>query len=310
LYFNQYRNATPGNPLYDRARTGTNAKQGQGLFEILATDVQAGRLPQVAWIVAPEAFSEHPNWPANYGAWYIAQVLDALTAQPEVWSRTVLLITYDENDGFFDHIVPAYPPSSVEPGKSTWPWVRTCIRATRRVKRAHMAWANACRCSSSHPWSKGGWVCSEVFDHTSIVQFIERRFGVHEPHISAWRRAVCGDLTAAFDFGRAEQALPPLPDTGRYMPPDRDRHPDYHPNVPTNTAVPVQERGLRHARPIEHDLGHHDQLSRRPKANRSFSEQCAVWGAVPRGASGCAVPAHPPRTSQAIVAFASSVSVY
>src|ERR687884_531740 len=88
LYFKQYQNAKPGEPLYDKARTGTDAKNGQNLFEILKADVQAGRLPQVSWIAAPEAFTEHPNWPANYGAWYIAQVLDALTADPNVWSRT------------------------------------------------------------------------------------------------------------------------------------------------------------------------------------------------------------------------------
>jgi phospholipase C len=119
LYFNQYRNATPGDPLYDKARTGKNTKQGQGLFEILAADVKAGKLPQASWIVAPEAFSEHPNRPANYGAWYISQVLDALTARPDVWSRTVLFITYDQNDGFFDHMVPPYPQPSGAQGKST-----------------------------------------------------------------------------------------------------------------------------------------------------------------------------------------------
>ena len=50
------------------------------------------------------------------------------------------------------------------------------------------------------PWTQGGWVCSQVFDHTSVLRFLEVRFGVEEPNISAWRRAVCGDLTAAFDF--------------------------------------------------------------------------------------------------------------
>ena len=77
------------------------------------------RLPQVTWIVAPEAYTEHPNWPANYGAWYIAQCLDILTSRPEVWSRTALFVTYDENDGFFDHIVPPFPPSSASQGLST-----------------------------------------------------------------------------------------------------------------------------------------------------------------------------------------------
>src|SRR6202035_2515244 len=77
------------------------------------------KLPQISWIAAPEAYTEHPNWPANYGAWYIAQVLDAMSASPEVWSKTALFITYDENDGFFDHIVPPYPPSSRAQGLST-----------------------------------------------------------------------------------------------------------------------------------------------------------------------------------------------
>src|SRR6185437_8188065 len=80
LYFNQYRGAKPGDPLYDKARTGTDARKGEGFFDQLKADVKGGKLPKISWIVAPEAFTEHPNWPANYGAWYIAQVLDALTS--------------------------------------------------------------------------------------------------------------------------------------------------------------------------------------------------------------------------------------
>jgi len=72
--------------------------------------VRHNKLPKVSWIVSPEAFSEHGNWPANYGAWYISQVLDALTSNPQLWSKTALLITYDENDGFVDHLVPPTPP--------------------------------------------------------------------------------------------------------------------------------------------------------------------------------------------------------
>jgi len=74
-------------PLYEKARRGTNIKDtGQllDLFKPLRDDVRMNRLPQVSWIVAPEAFSEHGNWPANYGAWYISQVLDALTSNSEV----------------------------------------------------------------------------------------------------------------------------------------------------------------------------------------------------------------------------------
>jgi phospholipase C len=71
--------------------------------------VRHNKLPKVSWIVSPEAFSEHGNWPANYGAWYISQVLDALTSNPQLWSKTALLITYGENDGFFEASRPADP---------------------------------------------------------------------------------------------------------------------------------------------------------------------------------------------------------
>ncbi|MEU0797785.1 phospholipase domain-containing protein [Amycolatopsis sp. NPDC005961] len=104
------------------------------------------------------------------------------------------------------------------------------------------------------PWSKGGYVCSETFDHTSIIRFIERRFGVREPNITPWRRSVCGDLTSAFDFARTDVRVPALPDTAGYEPPDRVRHPDYVPAVPANNVLPKQERGLRPARALPYDL--------------------------------------------------------
>lgn len=62
------------------------------------------------------------------------------------------------------------------------------------------------------PWSKGGWVNAQVFDHTSVGQFLEARFGVHIPGISAWHRAVSGDLTSCFDFAKPNDAsFPALP---------------------------------------------------------------------------------------------------
>ena len=116
--FDQYRNAAPGSALYEKARTGTNVAAGGTLFDIFRRDVLSDTLPQVSWVVAPEAYSEHPNWPANYGAYYVSEILNALTANPEVWSKTVLLIMYDENDGFFDHVVPPTPPASAAEGLS------------------------------------------------------------------------------------------------------------------------------------------------------------------------------------------------
>ncbi|MGY0055861.1 phosphocholine-specific phospholipase C [Streptomyces sp. LZ34] len=254
LYFTQYRDAAPGDPLYDKARTGTDAKKGDGYFDILRADVKAGRLPQVSWIAAPEAFSEHPNWPPNYGAWYLAQVLDALTSNPEVWSKTALLITYDENDGFFDHLVPPYPPSAAGRGASTVETTGELFPGSSSKVAGPYGLGQRVPMLVVSPWSTGGWVCSQTFDHTSIVRFIERRFGVAEPNISPWRRAVCGDLTAAFDFARTDAHVPALPDTSGYLPPDRERHPDYKPKPPAHGSLPGQEPGTRRARALPYDL--------------------------------------------------------
>ncbi|MEU6283737.1 phosphocholine-specific phospholipase C [Streptomyces sp. NPDC047028] len=250
LYFNQYRDARPGDPLYDKARTGTDASRGEGFFDRLKADVSAGRLPQVSWVVAPEAFTEHPNWPANYGAWYVSQVLDALTADPDVWARTALLITYDENDGFFDHVVPPHPPTDAGRGRSTVDPALDLFPGGGGYTAGPYGLGQRVPMLVVSPWSKGGYVCSETLDHTSIIRFIERRFGVTEPNISPWRRAVCGDLTAAFDFSRRSTAPVALPSTAGYAPPDHDRHPDYVPKPPAHPALPRQERGSRPTRPL------------------------------------------------------------
>ncbi|WP_405920517.1 phosphocholine-specific phospholipase C [Streptomyces longwoodensis] len=252
LYFTQYQNARPGDPLYDKARTGTDARTGEGFFERLKADVTGGRLPQISWIVAPEAFTEHPNWPANYGAWYIAHVIEALTADPAVWAKTALFITYDENDGFFDHLVPPFPPASAAQGRSTVDVGPDVFAGDSGHVAGPYGLGQRVPLLVVSPWSKGGWVCSETFDHTSIIRFMERRFGVHEPNISPWRRTVCGDLTAAFDFSRGDTRPVSLPDTDGYRPPDRLRHPDYVPTPPAHGVLPKQERGLRPARALRY----------------------------------------------------------
>ncbi|MEV0179118.1 phosphocholine-specific phospholipase C [Streptomyces sp. NPDC050625] len=252
LYFKQYQNAQPGDPLYDKARTGTDARTGEGFFEQLKADVKGGKLPQISWVVAPEAFTEHPNWPANYGAWYIAQVLDALTADPAVWAKTALFITYDENDGFFDHMIPPFPPASAAQGRSTVDAGPDLFKGDAGHVAGPYGLGQRVPMLVVSPWSKGGFVCSETLDHTSVIRFMERRFGVHEPNISPWRRAICGDLTAAFDFSRKDTRPVALPDTDGYRPPDHDRHPDYVPTPPANPALPRQERGRKPTRPLKY----------------------------------------------------------
>jgi phospholipase C len=104
------------------------------------------------------------------------------------------------------------------------------------------------------PWSKGGWVNSQVFDHTSLIRFLERRFGVMEPNITAWRRAITGDLTSAFDFASPNAAVVALPDTSSFQPSNLNRHPDYVPKPPANQALPQQEPGTRPARALPYEL--------------------------------------------------------
>ncbi|MEU3063144.1 phosphocholine-specific phospholipase C [Streptomyces subrutilus] len=250
LYFTSYRTAQPGSPLYEKARTGTDVKAGDGYFDRLRADVRAGTLPAVSWITAPEAFSEHANWPTNFGAWYISQVLDALTSNPAVWAKTALFLTYDENDGFFDHVVPPYPPASAAWGLSTADVKGELYAGGGGYAAGPYGLGPRVPMIVVSPWSKGGYVCSETFDHTSVIRFMEQRFGVKEPNISPWRRAVCGDLTSAFDFTRADAAPAALPSTAGYLPPDKGRHPSYHPTPPATAALPRQEAGSKPTRAL------------------------------------------------------------
>lgn len=257
LYFDRYREAAPGDALYERARRGTSGRTGEDLFTRLRADVAAGTLPQVSYVVAPEAFSEHPNWPVSYGAWYIAQVLDALTSNPAVWARTAVFITYDENDGLFDHVVPPLPAGPTVAGSSTVPTTHEHY-AGDPTRDGYPAgpYGLGVRVPMLvvSPWSTGGWVCSQTLDHTSVIRFMERRFGVHEPNITPWRRAVTGDLTAAFDFSRRPARAPRLMDVDAWAPKDRQRHPDYSPVPPADGALPRQEPGTRPARPTGYDV--------------------------------------------------------
>lgn len=260
LYFTQYQDAKPGSALYEKARTGTNAKAGDDLFRVFRDDVKAGRLPQVSYVVAPEAYSEHSNWPPNFGAWYAANILDALTSNPDVWSRTAVFFMYDENDGFFDHLVPPHPNTPQIPGASTVPTAGEYYdgRETFSGKSdvpGHFGLGVRVPMIVASPWSMGGWVCSETFDHTSVVRFLEERFGVRSPNISDWRRAVCGDLTSAFDFSAAGASAPPMPNTSSYKPLDHNRHPSYKPTPPALGSMPKQEAGTRPSRPLAYALG-------------------------------------------------------
>jgi phospholipase C len=255
LYFDAYRNAQPGSELYTRALSGTDVSKSGTFFDQLAADVKNNQLPKISWVVAPEAYTEHPAWPAGYGAWYTAQVLNALTSNPDVWSKTALLITFDENDGFFDHVIGPYPNVGGLAGDSTvstkYEWFNGTPGLADGSSGTPGPYGMGVRVPMLvvSPWSTGGWVCSETLDHTSVIRLMEARYGVSEPNITPWRRAVAGDLTAAFDFASSSDRVPKLPSTAAYKPdPNATVPDDYVPTPPKVGSVPRQEPGTRPSR--------------------------------------------------------------
>jgi phospholipase C len=179
-------------------------------------DVNEGKLPAVSWLAPPQNFSDHPSAPW-YGAWYVSEILNILTKNPEVWKKTIFISTYDENDGYYDHVPPFSIPDAKIPGTGkVSAGIETEVEHVRlenelkqgipknQAREAPVGLGFRVPLIIASPWSRGGKVCSEVFDHTSTLQFLEtfvnKKFGknIHLANISAWRRTICGDLTSAF----------------------------------------------------------------------------------------------------------------
>ena len=251
------------NPLYKGV---ANTMPDGGLLQAFRDDVLNGALPQVSWIVAPAAYSEHPG-PSSpvQGAWYIQETLNALTANPDVWSKTVLLINFDENDGFFDHVPPPAAPS-INPDGSTAGASTINTDLERHVKPSlqdaadNRVYGPGPRVPMYivSPWSRGGWVNSQVFDHTSVLRFLEARFGVAEPNISPFRRAVCGDLTSAFNFKTPNtEPLPTLAGRATRAAADQLRSAQEalpQMPLPTDMQLPLQASGTRPSRALPYEL--------------------------------------------------------
>ena len=193
-YFAQYQN--PASSLHQNAfgyygPNVTNALSNPNGPDDFSKDVAAGQLPAVSWIIPPIGFDQHPPAPAVLGEWYIQQILNTLVANPAVWAKTVLFISWDENDGFFDHV----PPPTAPPGTAGEYLTGTLPPEANGVAGPIGLGVRVPMLVVS-PFSVGGWVCSDTFDHTSQMRFLETRFGVTAPNISTWRRGVTGDLTA------------------------------------------------------------------------------------------------------------------
>ena len=171
------------------------------------SDVQSSSLPQVSWVYTTIVQSEHPPAPVTYGEVEAAQIVSALSSNEELWKKTALLITWDENGGFFDHVAPHVPPDGTKGefvSAASLPdsaqGIRGPIGLGFRVPMLIVS-----------PFARGGFVCSDRFDHTSVLRLIEARFGAEVPNLTEWRRGAVGDLTSAFNFARPDSSVPELP---------------------------------------------------------------------------------------------------
>jgi phospholipase C len=228
-FFAAYQNASPGSPLYEGGLTVYPPDR----FE---WDAKHDKLPTVSWIVPTSGQSEHPAYLPASGANYLASKLNAVAENRDLWSKTVLIVNYDENDGLFDHVVPPLPPAGTPDefvqisGQPNWP-----IGGGVRVP-----------CFVVSPWTVGGYVASERFDHTSVLQFLERVTGVQETNISAWRRQTFGDLTSALGFsnGKSTTFPPHLPPTiGEFWEAEQEVATLPAATIPgTDQRPPVQEK--------------------------------------------------------------------
>ncbi|MEU2629925.1 phosphocholine-specific phospholipase C [Kitasatospora sp. NPDC007106] len=274
-YFTRFSSAPAGSPLAVKGMGSVPKKTGRTPDDIAAAiraDVVAGTLPQVSWIVPDQASSEHPYATPADGAHFVHMVMDALNADPDVFDSTVLFLNYDENDGFFDHV----PPPAAPAGTAGEFYNGTNIGLGFRVPLIAIS-----------PWTRGGWVSSEVSDHTSVLRFLERWTAAIGrpatcPNISAWRRKVCGDLTGMFDFANPVYGLPALPNTDATIG-LAACGPLPNP-APVDNKLPQQEPGTRPARALPYQ----------PNANLDHLEfgsggVMKVWIAMAnQGAAGAA----------------------
>jgi phospholipase C len=289
-----------GDPNYHQTeeiefyRAKIRVPKGDILYQF-RKDVETGKLPTVSWLCAPQNFSDHPSAPM-YGAWYVSEILNILTKNPEVWKKTIFILNYDENDGYFDHIPPFVAPKR---GDTTSGIVSADLQEglqTEFITKEQELASGVSEVNATEgpvglgyrvplivasPWTRGGWVNSEVCDITSTIQFLEvflnKKYNknIEESNISKWRRAITGDLTSVFrTYNTCEKApLPEFLDMKRQIATiDNARNkplPDGFQEFPAadiekikvgekHSALPAQERGTKPSNALFYELYVHE----------------------------------------------------
>ncbi|MEU5092017.1 phosphocholine-specific phospholipase C [Streptomyces sp. NPDC021356] len=225
---------------------GAYRSEPDTLVHRIRSDIKNGTLPKVSWIVPTAALSEHPSSSTPVGsANLVYDLLDAIASDPKTWSKTALFINFDENDGYFDHVPAPVAPQPASGNSDDW-FNGSPVGPGPRVPMTIVS-----------PWTVGGFVSSQAFDHTSVIRFLEQWTGVNEPNISAWRRSVFGDLTSAFDFHRSHRQ-PEVEQPGP-VPAAVAR---WNPVPPKEQSLPRQETGTRPTRPLPYRLSLRTDITR------------------------------------------------
>jgi phospholipase C len=268
LAFESFRTAQPGSTIYVNGMTTWTIAD-------LQTAVQNNTLATVNWVLPSAAESEHPGAPCSptHGGYFAETVLEALTSNPEVWASTIFILNFDENDGYFDHAmcpaVPSYDASGELQGKSTVPIeglyfnnaTRTYssgsyLSSSDTISGDLRPWGLGARVPFTvvSPWSKGGWVNSEVASHASIGLFLEKWLDIRVPAVSAWHRSVLSDLTSFFNFANPNDRFPALPDLSGYAASDAASRQRPAVVPPATQKLPRQEPGLALSRALPYEL--------------------------------------------------------
>lgn len=251
-------------------------------------DVRNNKLPTVSWLMTPANFSDHPGRPW-FGSWYVNEVMEILLENPEIWKKTIFILTYDENDGFFDHVPPyavpdPYKTNSGKVSANIDPKMDWALRNQQtnpsamddRIRESSIGLGYRVPMVIASPWSRGGYVNSELFDHTSSIQFLEnflsKKFNkkIHEDNITEWRRSICGDLTSVFRPYKGEKFNgPQFIDKNTFF---KNVHKSQFMNIPKykeltdseikqinsnsllSPAFPQQEKGVKPACSIPYEL--------------------------------------------------------
>lgn len=272
---------------HDQGKERTTAIPKGDVLHQFRSDVDSGKLPAVSWLVAPCNFSDHPGAPW-YGAWYLSEAIDILTKNPEVWKKTIFVLTYDENDGYFDHVPPFTAPDPKDPltgiVSKNLDIAAEFVQKGQSKRESPVGLGFRVPMVIVSPWTRGGYVNSQVFDHTSSIQFLEHFLShktgqkIHEENLTSWRRSLCGNLTSVFRPYNGEKI--PLPKTIERKPFIEGIHKAQFAKLPDNFKkldqqaiaavikstkgsphLPAQERGIKPANAIPYEVYAHGGLN-------------------------------------------------